>query len=78
MEGWDHLPFLIAHRGASASAPENTLAAFEHALQAGAEVLEPESLRREVQTELEAAAKRYSQKKPTRAKKPAPRTQPRA
>ncbi len=40
MEGWDQLPFLIAHRGYSASAPENTLAAFERALDAGAEVLE--------------------------------------
>jgi glycerophosphoryl diester phosphodiesterase len=38
--GWHCLPFLIAHRGASASAPENTLAAFERALAAGAEVLE--------------------------------------
>jgi predicted DNA-binding transcriptional regulator YafY len=44
----------------------------------GAEVLEPESLRRQVQTELEAAAKRYSKKKPTRAKRTSARTQPRA
>lgn len=40
MPGWDRLPFLIAHRGASAAAPENTLLAFERALAAGAEVLE--------------------------------------
>lgn len=38
--GWHRLPFLIAHRGASVSAPENTLAAFERALAAGADVLE--------------------------------------
>jgi glycerophosphoryl diester phosphodiesterase len=40
MQGWDELPFLIAHRGYSTGAPENTLAAFERALDAGAEVLE--------------------------------------
>jgi glycerophosphoryl diester phosphodiesterase len=40
MEGWNRLPFLIAHRGASTVAPENTLLAFERALDAGAEVLE--------------------------------------
>ena len=40
MHGWDQLPFLIAHRGFSSRAPENTLAAFESALDAGAEVLE--------------------------------------
>lgn len=40
MQGWSRLPFLIAHRGASSAAPENTLAAFERALDAGAEVLE--------------------------------------
>lgn len=40
MHGWDRLPFLIAHRGFSSVAPENTLAAFESALDAGAEVLE--------------------------------------
>ena len=45
----------------------------------GAEVLEPESLRREVQAELEAATKRYAKKPTRRAKKsPAPRPQPRA
>jgi glycerophosphoryl diester phosphodiesterase len=38
--GWDRLPFLIAHRGDSSRAPENTLASFEGALEAGAEVLE--------------------------------------
>ncbi|MFQ5744077.1 MAG: glycerophosphodiester phosphodiesterase [Acidobacteriota bacterium] len=38
--GWNRLPFLIAHRGYSSLAPENTLAAFERALAAGAEVLE--------------------------------------
>ena len=40
MSGWDRLPFLIAHRGYSSIAPENTLAAFEAAIEAGAEVLE--------------------------------------
>lgn len=40
MDGWNRLPFLIAHRGCSATVPENTLAAFEAALDAGAEVLE--------------------------------------
>ena len=40
MSGWDRLPFLIAHRGFSTVAPENTLAAFDRALAAGAEVLE--------------------------------------
>lgn len=38
--GWDRPPFLIAHRGYSSRAPENTLVAFEEALRAGAEVLE--------------------------------------
>jgi glycerophosphoryl diester phosphodiesterase len=38
--GWEKLPFLIAHRGFSAIAPENTLEAFERALDVGAEVLE--------------------------------------
>jgi len=40
MSGWDRTPFLIAHRGYSSLAPENTLVAFERALEAGAEVLE--------------------------------------
>ena len=40
MDGWNHLPFLIAHRGCSATFPENTLVAFEAALDAGSEVLE--------------------------------------
>lgn len=40
MTGWGAPPFLIAHRGFSSVAPENTLAAFERALDAGAEVLE--------------------------------------
>ena len=31
---------LIAHRGGSMEAPENTLQAFEHALKAGAQFLE--------------------------------------
>lgn len=34
------LPLIIAHRGASASAPENTLAAFRQAIEAGADGLE--------------------------------------
>ncbi len=38
--GWNRRPFLISHRGYSSRAPENTLASFEMALQAGAEVLE--------------------------------------
>jgi len=38
--GWEDRPFLIAHRGFSSVAPENTLVAFELALDAGAEVLE--------------------------------------
>lgn len=38
--GWNRRPFLIAHRGYSSRAPENTLASFEMALRAGAEVLE--------------------------------------
>ncbi|HYB69929.1 MAG TPA: glycerophosphodiester phosphodiesterase family protein, partial [Candidatus Bathyarchaeia archaeon] len=33
-------PLVIAHRGASADAPENTIAAFELALTQGAEGLE--------------------------------------
>ena len=32
-------PAIIAHRGASASAPENTLAAFRLALQQGADAI---------------------------------------
>jgi glycerophosphoryl diester phosphodiesterase len=40
MKGWDRRPFLIAHRGYSSRAPENTKASFEMALEAGAEVLE--------------------------------------
>ncbi len=35
--GW---PFVIGHRGASASAPENTMAAFELAVQQGAHIIE--------------------------------------
>src|SRR5438270_9075286 len=34
------LPLIIAHRGASAEAPENTLAAFQMALDAGADGVE--------------------------------------
>ena len=40
IDGWNRPPFLIAHRGYSSRAPENTLASFEMALRAGAEVLE--------------------------------------
>ena len=40
VDGWNRRPFLIAHRGYSSRAPENTLASFEMALAAGAEVLE--------------------------------------
>lgn len=35
-----NLPLIIAHRGASAVAPENTLAAFQKAIEAGAEGIE--------------------------------------
>ncbi|HRH44557.1 MAG TPA: glycerophosphodiester phosphodiesterase family protein [Pyrinomonadaceae bacterium] len=35
-----HSPLIIAHRGASAFAPENTLAAFERAIEEGADGLE--------------------------------------
>ena len=35
-----HFPTIHAHRGASAVAPENTLAAFRRAIQMGAEALE--------------------------------------
>lgn len=34
------LPLIIAHRGASAAAPENTLAAFQKAIEAGADGIE--------------------------------------
>lgn len=42
MRPYPHLPrpLLIAHRGASANAPENTLEAFEYAVRVGADVLE--------------------------------------
>lgn len=35
-----HLPWIIAHRGASGHAPENTIAAFERAVQLGAGFIE--------------------------------------
>jgi len=35
-----HVPWIIAHRGASAHAPENTLAAFQMAIEAGADGIE--------------------------------------
>lgn len=35
-----HLPLIIAHRGASAVAPENSLAAFQSAIEAGADGIE--------------------------------------
>jgi glycerophosphoryl diester phosphodiesterase len=38
--GLSQRPFVIAHRGASARAPENTLAAFEMAWRAGADAIE--------------------------------------
>ena len=34
------MPLIIAHRGASAHAPENTLAAFRRAVEAGADGIE--------------------------------------
>ena len=39
MDVWSH-PLVIAHRGASAHAPENTLAAFDAALRLGAHAIE--------------------------------------
>src|SRR4051794_314397 len=36
----EHSPLIIAHRGASAWAPENTLAAFEMAMESGADGIE--------------------------------------
>src|SRR3989337_390960 len=41
----DAAPLVIAHRGASAAAPENTLLAFELAVQLGAEALGPAAQR---------------------------------
>ncbi len=38
--GYSQNPIIIAHRGASAYAPENTLAAFEKAIEMGAAVIE--------------------------------------
>ena len=35
-----HLPLIIGHRGSSALAPENTLAAFRHAIADGADGIE--------------------------------------
>lgn len=40
MGNQSHLPLVYAHRGASAYAPENTLAAFELAIQQNADVIE--------------------------------------
>jgi glycerophosphoryl diester phosphodiesterase len=41
MRNWDSsAPLVIAHRGASAYAPENTIAAFELAIQMGADAIE--------------------------------------
>lgn len=40
MSGSSKSPFIIAHRGASAIAPENTLAAFQKAIEDGAEGIE--------------------------------------
>lgn len=40
LRGASRGPFIVAHRGASESAPENTLPAFELALEAGCTVLE--------------------------------------
>src|SRR5262245_7648951 len=40
MIGRGAMPLVIAHRGASADAPENTIAAFELALDQGADALE--------------------------------------
>lgn len=39
---WPPVPALIAHRGASASFPEHTLAAYRQAIQEGADVIEPD------------------------------------
>jgi glycerophosphoryl diester phosphodiesterase len=40
MHDHNHLPLIIAHRGASAVAPENSLAAFQKAIEAGADGIE--------------------------------------
>ena len=40
MSGSDELPQIIAHRGASEDAPENTLAAFQLAIEQGADAVE--------------------------------------
>lgn len=40
LSGFSQNPIIIAHRGASAYAPENTLAAFEKAIEMGADVIE--------------------------------------
>lgn len=40
MQQNEKLPLIIAHRGASADAPENTLAAFQKAVEAGADGIE--------------------------------------
>ncbi len=40
MSNEDNLPLIVAHRGASALAPENTLAAFRKAIEDGAEGIE--------------------------------------
>ena len=42
---FDAAPLVIAHRGASAAAPENTLLAFEQAVQLGAEAIELDAKR---------------------------------
>jgi glycerophosphoryl diester phosphodiesterase len=42
---FDPAPLVIAHRGASAAAPENTLLAFEQAVQLGAEAIELDAKR---------------------------------
>jgi glycerophosphoryl diester phosphodiesterase len=44
-EWFDAAPLVIAHRGASAVAPENTLAAFEQAMALGAEAIELDAKR---------------------------------
>lgn len=41
-EGWPQAPALYAHRGASALRPEHTLAAYQQAIDDGADVIEPD------------------------------------
>ena len=41
-QAWPHTPTVIAHRGASALRPEHTLAAYQKAIDDGADIIEPD------------------------------------